>query len=97
MRQRGLFVNYRDGFLVISSQNPENKQKQSFQRNIFDTSFWNIQKIYVALQWRIQDFPQGGEPTPKSAIIFQFFPQKLHENEGIWTPGGREERPWRPP
>ena len=45
-------------------------------------------------QWRIQDFPQGGAPTPKSAIIFQFFPRKLHENERIWTPGGR---PWRPP
>ena len=41
-------------------------------------------------QWRIQDFPQGGAPTPKSAIIFQFCSQKLHENERIWTPrGGR--------
>ena len=41
-----------------------------------------------ASQWRIQDFPQGGAPTPKRAIIFQFFSRKLHENEGIWTPGG---------
>ena len=24
-------------------------------------------------QWRIQDFPQGGAPTPKIAIIFQIF------------------------
>ena len=30
----------------------------------------------------------GGAPTPKSAIIFQFCPRKLHENERIWTPGG---------
>ena len=30
----------------------------------------------------------GGAPTPKSAIIFQFFCRKLHENERIWTPGG---------
>ena len=51
---------------------------------------------FVSLQWRIQDFPQGGAPTPKSAIIFQFYPRKLHENERIWTPGGGA-RPWRPP
>ena len=24
-------------------------------------------------QWQIQDFPQGGAPTPKIAIIFQIF------------------------
>ena len=41
-----------------------------------------------ANQWRIQDFPEGGAPTPKNAIIFQFFYRKLHENERIWTPGG---------
>ena len=33
-------------------------------------------------------FSQGGSPTPKSAVIFQYFPQKLHENERICTPGG---------
>ena len=26
------------------------------------------QFVYL-VQWRIQDFPEGGEPTPKSAII----------------------------
>ena len=36
----------------------------------------------------IQDFPEGGAPTPKSAIIFQIFCQKLHENERIWAPRG---------
>ena len=40
-------------------------------------------------QWRIQDFPEEGAPTLKTAIILQFFCQKLHENERIWTPGGR--------
>ena len=45
-------------------------------------------------QWRIQDFPEGGAPTPKSAIIFLFFCRKLHENERIWTPRGA--RPWHP-
>ena len=42
-------------------------------------------------------FPRGGgAPTPKSAIIFQFCPRKLHENERIWAPRGGA-RPWRPP
>ena len=41
-------------------------------------------------------FSPGGAPTPKSAIIFQFCPRKLHENERIWAPRGGA-RPWRPP
>ena len=43
------------------------------------------------LQWRIQDFPQGGAPTPKFAIIFQIFAEscmKIYENERIFTRGG---------
>ena len=48
------------------------------------------------LQSRIQDFPQGGAPTPKSAIIFQFFPPKLHENERIWIPRGVARVPGAP-
>ena len=54
-----------------------------------------ILKLY-STQWRIQDFPQGVAPTPKSAIIFQFCSQKLHENERIWTPRGGA-CPWSPP
>ena len=50
-------------------------------------------KINTA-QWRIQDFPEGDVPTLKSAIIFQFFCRKVHENERIWTPRGA--RPWCP-
>ena len=37
-------------------------------------------------QWRIQDFPEGAAPAPKSAIIFQFCSRKLNENERIRTP-----------
>ena len=40
-------------------------------------------------------FPRGGAPTPKSAIIFQFFSRKLHENERIWAPPGGA-RSWHP-
>ena len=38
------------------------------------------------MQWRIQDFPRGA-PTSKSAIFFQIFCRKMHENERIWIPG----------
>ena len=38
----------------------------------------------------LQDFPEGGAPTPKSAIILHIFCQKLHENERIFFP--REAR-----
>ena len=47
------------------------------------------------VQWRIQDFPQGGAPTPKSAIIFQFFPKNCMKMKEFRAPGGA--RPWRPP
>ena len=40
-------------------------------------------------------FSRGGAPTPKSAIIFQFF-AKLHQNERFWTPA-RDAPPLDPP
>ena len=40
------------------------------------------------LQWRIQDFPQGGAPTPKSAIIFQFFAENCMKMKEFGPPGG---------
>ena len=50
-------------------------------------------KVMTSLPVADPGFSRGGAPTPKSAIIFQFFCRKLRENERIWTPGG----PWRPP
>ena len=47
------------------------------------------------IQWRIQDFPQGGAPTPKSAIIFQIFAENYMKMKEFGPPGGA--RPWRPP
>ena len=43
-------------------------------------------------QWRIQDFPEEGAPTPgegggRQHTILPIFFQKLHENERIWTGG----------
>ena len=31
------------------------------------------QPLHSTIQWRIQDFPQGGAPIPKIANFFQFF------------------------
>ena len=44
----------------------------------------------IAVQWRIQDFPE-------LAIIWTFSPQKLHEIERIWSPkgGAHPRRPLR--
>ena len=41
----------------------------------------------ITIQWRIQDFP-GGAPTPKSAIIFHFFPENCMKMKEFGPPGG---------
>ena len=53
----------------------------------FCTMSWTF---LVHCQWRIQDFPRGGAPTPKVDTWTYFFGRKLHENERILAPrGGR--------
>ena len=49
------------------------------------------------MQWRIQDFPQGGAPTPKSAIIFQFFAENCMKMKEFGPPGGGARVPGAPP
>ena len=39
-------------------------------------------------QWRIQDFSQGGAPTPKIAIIFQIFAKNCMKMKEFGPPGG---------
>ena len=39
-------------------------------------------------QWRIQDFPQGGAPTPKITIIFQIFAKNCMKMKEFGPPGG---------
>ena len=53
-------------------------------------------KLFIKKQWRIQDFPQGGTPTPKIAIIFQIFAENCMKMKEFGPPGGGA-RPWRPP
>ena len=40
------------------------------------------------MQWRIQDFPQGGAPTPKIAIIFHIFAENCMKMKEFGPPGG---------
>ena len=47
-------------------------------------------------QWRIQDFPQGGAPTPKIAIIFQFFAKNCMKMKEF-GPRGRGHASLAPP
>ena len=39
-------------------------------------------------QWRIQDFPRGGAPTPKNAVIFQLFAENCMKMKEFGPPGG---------
>ena len=41
----------------------------------------------IQCQCRIQDFPEGGAPTPKRAIIFHFFPENCMKMKEF-GPGG---------
>ena len=47
-------------------------------------------------QWRIQDFPQGGASTPKSAIIFQIFAENCMKMKEFGPPGGGARVPGAP-
>ena len=59
----------------------------------------NIQELQIKFifpqypnQWRIQDFPEEGAPTPRGGGApthnLAKFSQKLYEIERIWTPRG---------
>ena len=39
-------------------------------------------------QWRIQDFPQGGAPTPKIPIILHIFAENCMKMKEFGPPGG---------
>ena len=56
-----------------------------------------IYDYVCASQWRIQDFPQGGAPTPKIATIFQFFAENCMKMKEFGPPGGGARVPGAPP
>ena len=46
------------------------------------------------LQWQIQDFTEGGTPTPKSAYYFSFFfAENCMKMKELGPPGSRPARP----
>ena len=73
----------------------EIENKAYFEKNWYNES-GNWTHLRVSDQWRIQDFPQGGAPTPKIAIIFQIFAENCMKMKEFGPPGGGA-RPWRPP
>ena len=58
-----------------------------------ELEFFNLKRNRT--QWRIQDFPEGGVPTPENAIIFRFFAENCMKMKEFGPPGGA--RPWPPP
>ena len=48
----------------------------------------------LSIQWRIQDFPDGGAPTPKLGLFSNFFAENCMKIKEFLPPGGR---PFRPP
>ena len=55
--------------------------------------------MYRGMQWRIQDFPEEGAPTPGGgAPTYDFvnFCRKLHENEEILAARGGRASPAPP-
>ena len=63
---------------------------------------WLPKQSFIASYSGDPGFVRGGTPAPEGIlkpIIFQNCCRKLHENERIWTEGGREEgaRDWQPP
>ena len=49
------------------------------------------------MQWRIQDFPEGGAWTLQGGREHAKFSRKLHEIERIWTPRGGHASLMSPP
>ena len=47
-----------------------------------------ILRLLIRYQWRIQDFPRGGAPTLKIAIIFHIFAENCMKMKEFGPPGG---------
>ena len=48
-------------------------------------------------QWRIQDFPQEGAPTPKNLLFSWFFAENCMKMKEFGPPGGGARVPGAPP
>ena len=52
---------------------------------------------FVQDQWRIQDFPDGGAPTPNWDYFANFLPKTAWKWKNLDPLGRWVARPWRPP
>ena len=63
--------------------------RNSFQFN--KSMFLNLNSMNMC-QWRIQDFPKEGAPTPRGGrqpMIFSIFAENCMKMKKFWPPGGR--------
>ena len=58
------------------------------KKNILSRSLAFMDPEGMTNQWRIQDFPPGGAPTPKIAIIFHIFVENCMKMKEFGPPGG---------
>ena len=87
-------------FTGLGTHGPSAIPPICYNPNLMTTSYWVIYYGHLdlpfSLQWRIQDFPQGGALTPKIAIIFQIFAENCMKVKEFGAPGGGAS-PWYPP
>ena len=60
----------------------------------------NLRQCEYHVQWRIQDFPGEGAPTPAGGsqhTILPYFPKNCMQLKEFGPPGGGGTRPSRPP
>ena len=74
------------GLIYIKRYYFESSQGHSTWYLAIRDNWFNLVHIF---QWWIQDFPQGGAPTPKSAIIFQIFAENCMKIKEFGPQGGR--------
>ena len=53
----------------------------------FSKMLYIVIQRWSRFQWRIQDFPEAGSPTAKSAIIFHFFAENCMKMKEFGPPG----------
>ena len=70
----------------------------TMSKDIRETNKYDVATLLYLNQWRIQDFPEVGAPTPKFVLFCQFFAEnymKMKEfgSEGMRVPGAPLDPP----
>ena len=74
---------YSGGSRIFRGHSPPIRQWMKCKRGVIGRS----------IQWRIQDFPGGGAPTPKVGVLTIFFAENCMKTEEFETSGGASSAP----